>query len=144
MNQIVPAALNTFSDLSSLEAGIGPHITQESFVVSKDTAVQLSMSSPQGKKSVFEAGGQKYRASLIDLVKSQIAHRISVKAWWNLPLNTFSSNLFYSFRRTAEKTWGSLALSSWTKGFHNVKKVAFNLFGAGISSGDFLELVIFL
>ncbi len=109
VNQVVPAALSIFSDLSCLEAGIGPHITQESFVVSKDTAVQLSMSSPQGKKSVFEAGGQKYRASLIDLVKSQIAHRISVKAWWNLPLNTFSSNLFYSFRRTAEKNMGQFS-----------------------------------
>ena len=108
-NQIVLSALNILSDLSSLEAGIGPHITQESFVVSKDTADKLSVSSPQGKKSLVVAGGQKYQISLIDLVKDQILHKTSVKAWWNLPINTFSSNLFYSFRRTAEKNIGQFS-----------------------------------
>ena len=109
VNQIVTAALDIFSDLSCLEAGIGPHIAQESFIVSQDTAVQLSMSSPQGKKSVLEAGEQKYKVSLMDLVKNQVLHKTSVKAWWNLPLNTFSSNLFYSFRRTAEKNRGQFS-----------------------------------
>ncbi len=105
-NKIVPEALNIFSDLSHLEVGIGPHITQESFVVSKDVADKLAISSPQGKTRVIAIGEQKYRVSLIDLIRDQILHKTSVKAWWNLPINTFSSDLFYSFRRTAEKNIG--------------------------------------
>lgn len=105
-NQIVWSALKVFSDLSELEVGIGPHITQDSFVVSKDVADQLVKSSPQGKTRVTPTAGEKYRISLIDLMKDQILHKTPVKAWWNLPINTFSSNLFYSFRRTAEKNIG--------------------------------------
>ena len=102
-NQIVLSALEVFSDLSELEVGVGPHITQESFIVSKDVADKLAESSPQGKTWVAPIAGEKYQISLIDLMKDQILHKTQVKGWWNLPINTFSSNLFYSFRRTAEK-----------------------------------------
>ena len=105
-NQIVLEALDMFSDLSQLEVGIGPHITQENFVVSEEVADKLAASAPQGRNWVTSIGGQKYKVSLIDLIKDQILHKTPVKAWWSLPINTFSSNLFYSFRRTAEKNIG--------------------------------------
>ena len=105
-NQIVLSALKTFSDFSELEVGIGPHITQESFVVSKDVADKLEKSSPQAKTWVTSVAGGKYQISLIDIMKDQILHKTQVKTWWNLPINTFSSDLFYSFRRTAEKNIG--------------------------------------
>ncbi|MDE0151561.1 MAG: polyphenol oxidase family protein [Bdellovibrionales bacterium] len=105
-NQIVLSALKIFPDLSELEVGIGPHITQESFIVSKDVADKLKKSSPQGENRMTPIEEEKYRVSLMDLMKDQILHKTSVKGWWNLPINTFSSNLFHSFRRTAEKNIG--------------------------------------
>jgi len=105
-NHIILSALKVFSDLSELEVGIGPHITKESFVVSKDVADQLQKSSPQGEVWVTPEKRGKYKISLMELMKNQILHKASVKTWWNLPINTFSSNLFYSFRRTAEKNRG--------------------------------------
>lgn len=106
VHQIVLSALKIFPDLSSLEVGIGPHIHQENFVVSKDTADQLAGSAPQGKNGVIALKDGKYRVSLMDLVKNQILDKTPVKMWQNLLINTFSSNLFYSFRRTAEKNRG--------------------------------------
>ena len=105
-NQIVLSALKVFPDLSGLEAGIGPHITQESFIVSKDTADQLTASAPHGEKWAASCKEGKYKVSLMDLVKDQILHKTPVKKWKNLIINTFSSDLFYSFRRTAEKNRG--------------------------------------
>jgi len=107
-NHIVLSALEVFADLSELEVGIGPHIAQESFVVSKDVADRLVKSSPQGKITAPIAG-EKYQISLTDLMKDQILHKTTVKAWWNLSINTFSSDLFYSFRRTAEKNTGQFS-----------------------------------
>ena len=106
VNQIVLSALKVFPDLSSLEVGIGPHIHQESFIVSKDTADQLAKSAPQVKNEVIAVKDGKYRVSLMDLLKNQILDKTPVKMWQNLLINTFSSNLFYSFRRTAEKNRG--------------------------------------
>ena len=106
VNQIVLSALKVFPDFSSLEVGIGPHIHQESFVVSKDTADKLADSAPQGKNELLAVKDGKYRVSLMGLVKNQILDKTSVKVWQNLLINTFSSNLFYSFRRTAEKNRG--------------------------------------
>ena len=105
-NQIISSALKVFSNFSNLEVGIGPHITQESFTVSKDVAEKLAESAPHGRKWVVSAGEGKYRVSLIDIIKDQILHKTQVRAWQNLPTNTFSSNLFYSFRRNAEKNRG--------------------------------------
>ena len=105
-NQIILSALKVFPDLSSLEVGIGPHITQESFIVSKDTADKLEGSALYGKNHLIATKEGKYKVSLINLIKDQILHKTRVKIWRNLPTNTFSSNLFYSFRRTAEKNRG--------------------------------------
>lgn len=108
-NQIVLKALNIFPNLFDLEVGIGPHITQENFVVSEEVAEQLKVSAPQGQAWITPIGDKKYQVSLTGLVKDQILNNTPVKAWWNLSINTFSSNLFYSFRRTAEKNMGQFS-----------------------------------
>ena len=102
--QITLKALLCFQDSNNLEVSIGPHIM--SFIVDKDVALRLAKSSPQGEKYISPQNQEKYHASLVNLVQAQILSKIEVKNWNLLPFDTFSEEIFHSFRRTSEKKIG--------------------------------------
>ena len=95
-------ALKIFKDPNNIEVSLGPHITH--FIVDPPVAEKLAQSG--GKKWITPLSAPfkgKYKASLMGIVKEQISSQAKVKKWHLLPLDTFSSKLFYSFRKTAEK-----------------------------------------
>ena len=104
--KIALKALDCFSCTQGLEVSIGPHVTEQSFIVDEDVAFQLAQSAPQGKKYIFSQGSGKYRVSLTHLVQEQILSKTQIERWHLLPFNTFSKEIFYSFRRTSEKNIG--------------------------------------
>lgn len=104
--QIVYQALSCQLDLSFLEISMGPHILQKHFVVDKDVAQKLAQSSPHGKDKVQERKEGKYSVSLLELIQDQIFSKTSVKNSYLFIPDTFSSNLFHSLRKNAEKKVG--------------------------------------
>ena len=107
-HKIVPHALTLIPGLCrpELEISIGPHILQESFTIKEDVAQKLIQSSPSGDKWVRKTGQGQYQACLMSIVQDQILSKTPIKNSYLLPFNTFSSNLFYSFRKSAEKKKG--------------------------------------
>ena len=108
--KIVLSALSSLPVLchNDLGVSIGPHILKENFVVDEDVAKKLANSSSQGKNMVQKRKRGKYSVDLIGIVQDQIQSRMSVKNYYLFKVDTFSSNLFYSFRRTAEKKVGQI------------------------------------
>ncbi len=104
--KIVPEVLNNHSFFAHPEllVSFGPHILKESFIVDKDVAHRLAESSPHSKKWIQSQREGKYSVSLMHIVYDQICFEIKgAKNHYSFIKNTFLENLFYSFRRDAEK-----------------------------------------
>ena len=94
---------------------IGPHILKESFLVKKDTAGKLAQSAPQARQFVKKKAHSHFQVCLLSILKDQALSSGKLKKFLVLKINTFSSNLFYSFRRSAEKNKGQISFIVKTK-----------------------------
>ena len=111
VKKIVPRALECVPELKGLDlkVSIGPHIHKRYFVVGKDTALALQKSAGGASKAIHRREDGKYFVSLKEIVQSQILSKQAVCRYFFLDIDTFSSNLFHSFRQKAEKNKGQTA-----------------------------------
>ena len=109
--KIVLLALERVPELKGfgLKVSIGPHIHQRHFEVGGDTALELKESAPGALSAVHKRKDGKYLVSLKEIVQSQILSKKQACQYFFLDIDTFSSNLFHSFRQTAEKNKGQTA-----------------------------------
>ena len=109
--KIVLSALSSLPVLchDDLDVSIGPHILKDSFLVDEDVAQRLAENSFDRENKIYRNEGGKYSVDLMGVVQAQIRSKVSVKNYYLFKVDTFSSNLFYSFRRTAEKKVGQIS-----------------------------------
>ncbi len=107
--QIVLKAIQCFPShlRSDLEMSVGPHIDQDHFEVEEDVAQKLAQSSPHGSKCLkIGQKTNKYKVSLIHIVQDQVASQVQLKNLYLYNKSTFLTEIFHSYRRSAEKLLG--------------------------------------
>lgn len=88
---------------------VGPHILQKNFTVHEETAQKLAVSSPLAQKFIQKKGENQWSVSLLNILKDQMPKSLLIQEPDVLKIDTFSSNLFHSFRKTAEKNKGQIS-----------------------------------
>ena len=91
---------------SQLALSIGPHIDSDHFEVDEDVARKLSQSSQNASQFVRSTQKGKYQVSLMNIVQDQLSSCAVIQQSYIFNKSTFLTEIFYSYRRTAEKNIG--------------------------------------